>query len=737
MIDLISPITNEMKFIDLGSGVGQGVLQVAALVECQLCVGVEKAVIPAARAKEMDPLFKMWMGWYGKVYSPYALHQGDFLAPEHRRTISSSTIVFVNNFAFGPEVDHHLKERFADLDNGARIVSSKPFCPLNFRITERNLSDIGTIMHVSVMDPLKGSVSWTDKPVSYYLHQIDSSKLERYFIRQQSHNTRNSRSNRHLLDGDASSNGSWAVSRDSRASSVEKEVLDPDSPHTLISTNSAEEDSDPTLGPRGKPRARGRPSKKKFTKKRHTPRPEPRVAKVSQFLDKLEVNMAGEEGLATGTPDTESLPTSRSETPPMTEEGASDTVASSRPVRAAVVNAAAISEAQAEILSSIDAKNNAGRRTSKMRGRGKYKHLNEGDRLPRSFKTAPGLGTKKKSLRNTDMDELEAMHQAASKEIEDCNVTKVLPTGCMDERLDVQEPMEMTHEDLPLHVYTADGQQIPYGLHVLLESMKRSYLKMVENMQGDAYAEGIQEEVEREKERKEQLTRRVKQLESQIDNLIQDSLGLLKARLRELGINATAPTDFIERAKGIVCSHNDLQRKRGGLEAEIRRLEDEQEQLIARKEKEILDSVLASRHGSKEEVNLADLRARVKSDIRACLEEKEGRDNPLPKVGSDVTLTKVPGEKRRSGTEEVEVRRIPSSKVEEEARRREEESRKRAEEEFGRMREDEERRRRADEVRRRGEEEGLRREEEVRRKMEESRKREVEQSRKTSSEHSG
>ena len=40
-------------------------------------------------------------------------------------------------------------ERFADLKDGSRIVSSKPFCPLNFRITERNLTDIGTIMHVS------------------------------------------------------------------------------------------------------------------------------------------------------------------------------------------------------------------------------------------------------------------------------------------------------------------------------------------------------------------------------------------------------------------------------------------------------------------------------------------------------------------------------------------------------------------------------------------------------------
>ena len=41
---------------------------------------------------------------YGKKYSPYKLFQGDFLSPEHRPTISSSTIVFVNNFAFGPEV---------------------------------------------------------------------------------------------------------------------------------------------------------------------------------------------------------------------------------------------------------------------------------------------------------------------------------------------------------------------------------------------------------------------------------------------------------------------------------------------------------------------------------------------------------------------------------------------------------------------------------------------------------
>lgn len=34
-------------------------------------------------------------------------------------------------------------------------------------------ADIGTIMRVVELSPLRGSVSWTGKPVSYYLHTID------------------------------------------------------------------------------------------------------------------------------------------------------------------------------------------------------------------------------------------------------------------------------------------------------------------------------------------------------------------------------------------------------------------------------------------------------------------------------------------------------------------------------------------------------------------------------------
>ncbi|XP_050423651.1 histone-lysine N-methyltransferase, H3 lysine-79 specific isoform X2 [Adelges cooleyi] len=176
MIDLIN-ITEEDIFIDLGSGVGQIVLQMAASTQCKICWGVEKADVPSSYSEYMHTNFQKWMSWYGKRYGEYKLIKGDFLSEEHREKITSASIVFVNNYAFGPQVDHALKERFADLKDGARIVSSRSFCPLNFRMSERNLSDIGTIMHVSAMEPITGSVSWTCNPVKYYLHVIDRTKV--------------------------------------------------------------------------------------------------------------------------------------------------------------------------------------------------------------------------------------------------------------------------------------------------------------------------------------------------------------------------------------------------------------------------------------------------------------------------------------------------------------------------------------------------------------------------------
>nr|XP_054764002.1 histone-lysine N-methyltransferase, H3 lysine-79 specific-like isoform X1 [Lytechinus pictus] len=184
--DLVAQMLEHVKineddvFVDLGSGVGNVVLQVAAATPCKLAYGIEKADVPAQYSVEMQSEYKRWMKWYGKEHSKFLLEHGDFLSDIMKEKIASSDVIFVNNFAFGPRVDHQLKERFANMKEGAKIVSSKAFCPLNFRITDRNLSDIGSIMDVVELSPLRGSVSWTGKPVSYFLHTIDRT-LEEYY----------------------------------------------------------------------------------------------------------------------------------------------------------------------------------------------------------------------------------------------------------------------------------------------------------------------------------------------------------------------------------------------------------------------------------------------------------------------------------------------------------------------------------------------------------------------------
>ncbi|EDO45397.1 predicted protein [Nematostella vectensis] len=176
------PMGREKTFIDLGSGVGQVILQVAASGNVKECFGVEKADTPARYAKEMDRCFRKWMHWFGKTYKPFTLVKGDFLDEKMRERLTTTDIIFVNNFAFGPSVDHQLKERFSTMKDGSMIISSKAFCPLNFRTTTRNLSDIGTILHVTELKPLARAVSWTGKSVSYYVHVVDRSLVSMFFL---------------------------------------------------------------------------------------------------------------------------------------------------------------------------------------------------------------------------------------------------------------------------------------------------------------------------------------------------------------------------------------------------------------------------------------------------------------------------------------------------------------------------------------------------------------------------
>ena len=117
------------------------------------------------------------------------------------------------------------------------------------------------------------------------------------------------------------------------------------------------------------------------------------------------------------------------------------------------------------------------------------------------------------------------------------------------------------HEELTCSLAAGeDGKPIPLQLQVYLDKCKKQYLSFMRHMQDPIFKDRVQADIECEKKTKHELLKREKQLKAQIDNLISDSLSLLKQRLGELGIQAKTPPEFIEKAKGIVCQHHEIGR---------------------------------------------------------------------------------------------------------------------------------------------------------------------------------
>jgi len=128
------PITKEDVFLDLGSGIGQVVMQVAAQAQAQGSYGVELADSPATRqrceyAKAMSSEFRSLMSSYNKVASHFELLEGSFLdaAILSDELLSTASIIFCNNVAFGPATNQSLLLRFAVCKQGTKIVSMRSF----------------------------------------------------------------------------------------------------------------------------------------------------------------------------------------------------------------------------------------------------------------------------------------------------------------------------------------------------------------------------------------------------------------------------------------------------------------------------------------------------------------------------------------------------------------------------------------------------------------------------------
>jgi H3 lysine-79-specific histone-lysine N-methyltransferase len=174
-------IRRDSVFIDLGSGIGNVVLQVAALCGCA-CWGIEQMATPAQLALKQLEEFKTRAKCYRISTGPVTFIQGNFL--EEKRVaelMKRATHVLCNNYAFSAELNQDLLQLFLDLPDGARIVSLKSFIAPDRRITKRTASSVENILSVKEHVYERGSVSWTATSGAWFIHTVDRQAVKQFW----------------------------------------------------------------------------------------------------------------------------------------------------------------------------------------------------------------------------------------------------------------------------------------------------------------------------------------------------------------------------------------------------------------------------------------------------------------------------------------------------------------------------------------------------------------------------
>ncbi|KAL8768925.1 MAG: hypothetical protein Q9209_004980 [Squamulea sp. 1 TL-2023] len=167
-------------FVDLGSGVGNVVLQAALEVGCESwgCEIMENACV---LADLQEPEFKARCRLWGLTVGDINLQRGDFLENQRiNQVLPKADVILVNNQAFTPELNDRLTSHFLDLKEGCQVVSLKSFVPAGHRITSRNLNSAYNVLDVVERRYYSACVSWTDAPGSYYISRKDSAQLQAF-----------------------------------------------------------------------------------------------------------------------------------------------------------------------------------------------------------------------------------------------------------------------------------------------------------------------------------------------------------------------------------------------------------------------------------------------------------------------------------------------------------------------------------------------------------------------------
>jgi H3 lysine-79-specific histone-lysine N-methyltransferase len=155
-------------FIDLGSGVGNVVLQ-SALQTGAESWGIEimdlAASLATKQASELKARARLWNINIGSLH----LLKGNFLdTPAIDSVLARADVVLVNNKVFGEQLNNALLQKFLDLKIGAKVVSLESFGG-GLSKGVRNEQSIAGLFDEERFESGTDCVSWAGESVEYFI----------------------------------------------------------------------------------------------------------------------------------------------------------------------------------------------------------------------------------------------------------------------------------------------------------------------------------------------------------------------------------------------------------------------------------------------------------------------------------------------------------------------------------------------------------------------------------------
>ena len=132
---------------------------------------------------------------------------------------------------------------------------------------------------------------------------------------------------------------------------------------------------------------------------------------------------------------------------------------------------------------------------------------------------------------------------------------------------------------------------------------------------------------------------RAAQLEKQINVLVSDSVALLKARMSELGINATSTADLLKEAKDIVWRHRELQARAVQLQNQVSTIEEDQAKLVSQRQKEIIEKYkkIGYANGVNESIDISTLTLEyILKEISVTLSHRKRLQNHVTRLENEL-----------------------------------------------------------------------------------------------------